>query len=69
MALAVCIYLTLMGPAGMERVGHINLGLMHRFRNRIAEAPGVRLAFPETLSTTRPLWCWTSQSTRCSQRA
>ncbi len=48
MDLAGWIYLTLMGPTGMERVGHINLGLMHRFRNRLQETPGVRLAFPNT---------------------
>ena len=48
MALAVCIYLTLMGPKGLEHVSRTNLGLMHHFRSRVNASSRLQLAFPDS---------------------
>lgn len=45
-ALQVCIYLSLMGPAGLERVARTGAAHAHRFRERVAALPGFGELFP-----------------------
>ena len=47
-ALQVCIYLSLMGPKGLERVARTSLAHTHRFRKAVADIPGYGVAFPDT---------------------
>lgn len=46
-ALQVCIYLSLMGPRGLERVARTSLAHAHRFRAAVAKMPGYGLLFPD----------------------
>lgn len=48
MALAVCIYLTLMGPEGLKQVARTNLALAHHLKKRVEGSKKLTLAFPET---------------------
>jgi glycine dehydrogenase subunit 1 len=46
-ALAVTIYLSLLGPRGLRRLGELCLARAHYLAGRLAQVPGVRLAFPD----------------------
>ena len=46
-ALQVCIYLSLMGPRGLERVARTSAAHAHRFRAAVAKLPGYGVLFPD----------------------
>ena len=46
-ALAVTIYLSLLGPVGLRRLGEVCLARAHYLAARLREVPGVALAFPD----------------------
>ena len=48
MALAVSIYLTLMGPKGLKQVARTNMALAHHLRKRVSASKSLSLAFPDT---------------------
>jgi len=48
MALAVSIYLTLMGPKGLKQVARTNMALAHHLRKKVNASKSLSLAFPDT---------------------
>ena len=46
-ALAVTIYLSLLGPGGLDQLGRLCLARAHYLAQRLAALPGLALAFPE----------------------
>jgi glycine dehydrogenase subunit 1 len=46
-ALAASVYLTYMGPDGLRQIAEVSYQRAHELASRLAELPGVELAFPD----------------------
>jgi glycine dehydrogenase subunit 1 len=46
-ALAASVYLTYMGPDGLRQIAEVSYQRAHELANRLAEVPGLELAFPD----------------------
>jgi glycine dehydrogenase subunit 1 len=46
-ALAMLVYLTMMGPQGMKQLANISLNRAHYLAEKLVKIPGVKLAFPQ----------------------